>query len=111
ILAGVDALIARGDVDGGRVVPIGGSAGGYAVLQLLVLYPDRFKAGVDLYGVSDHFELARTIHRLEARYLDMMIGALPDTYAEYEDRSPMHHVDRIAAPLLILQGCDDPVVT
>jgi dipeptidyl aminopeptidase/acylaminoacyl peptidase len=110
ILAGVDAVIARGGIDAGRVVPMGGSAGGYAVLQLLILYPDRFKAGVDLFGVSDHLELARTTHRLEARYLDQLLGPLPESAALYQDRSPIFHLDRIKAPLLILQGADDPVV-
>jgi dipeptidyl aminopeptidase/acylaminoacyl peptidase len=110
ILAGVDAVIARGGIDAGRVVPIGGSAGGYAVLQLLVLYPDRFKAGVDLFGISDHLELARTTHRLEARYLDQLLGPLPESAALYKERSPIFHLDRIQAPLLILQGAEDRAV-
>ncbi len=110
ILAGVTAATARGDIDPARVVPLGGSAGGYAVLQLLVRYPDRFRAGVVLFGVSDLFELARTTHRLEARYLDQLIGPLPGAYAAYRDRSPLFHLDQIRAPLLWLHGTEDPVV-
>jgi dipeptidyl aminopeptidase/acylaminoacyl peptidase len=110
IVAGVDAVLARGWADPGRVVPWGGSAGGFAVMQLLATYPDRFKAGVSLYGVSDLFTLARTTHRLEAHYLERIVGPLPEAYARYREWSPFYHVDRFQAPILLLQGEIDPVV-
>ncbi len=110
IVAGVDAVLARGWADPGRVVPWGGSAGGYAVLQLLATYPERFKAGVSLFGVSDLFTLARTTHRLEAHYLDRIVGPLPEAYARYRAWSPFYHVDRFQAPVLLLQGEVDNVV-
>ena len=46
----------------------------------------------------------------EARYLDGLIGRFPADEDIYVERSPLTHVDRIAAPVLILQGADDPVV-
>ncbi len=111
IVAGVDAVVAQGWADAGRVVPWGGSAGGYAVLQLLATYPDRFKAGVSLFGVTYLFNLARTTHRLEAHYLDRIVGPLPEAYARYREWSPFFHVDRFQAPVLLLQGEIDNVVT
>jgi len=111
IVAGVDAVLARGWADSGRVVPWGGSAGGYAVLQLLATYPERFKAGVSLFGVTDLFNLARTTHRLEAHYLDRIVGPLPEAATRYRDWSPFYHVERFQAPVLLLQGEKDKVVT
>ena len=111
IVAGVDAVLERGWADPGRVVPWGGSAGGYAVLQLLASYPTRFKAGVSLYGVTDLFNLARTTHRLEAHYLDRIVGPLPEAAARYHAWSPGFHVDQFKAPVLLLQGEKDKVVT
>jgi len=111
IVDGVDAVLAQGWADPGRVVPLGGSAGGYAVLQLLATFPERFKAGVSLFGVTDLFNLARTTHRLEAHYLDRIVGPLPEGYARYRAWSPFFHVDRFQAPVLLLQGEIDPVVT
>jgi dipeptidyl aminopeptidase/acylaminoacyl peptidase len=111
IVEGVDVVLAEGWADPGRVVPWGGSAGGYAVLQLLATFPERFKAGVSLFGVTDLFNLARTTHRLEAHYLDRIVGPLPEAYGRYRAWSPFFHVDRFQAPVLLLQGEIDPVVT
>ncbi len=111
IVDGVDAVLAQGWADPGRVVPWGGSAGGFAVLQLLATFPERFKAGVSLFGVTDLFNLARTTHRLEAHYLDRIVGPLPEAYERYRAWSPFFHVDRFQAPVLLLQGEIDPVVT
>jgi dipeptidyl aminopeptidase/acylaminoacyl peptidase len=110
IVAGVDAVLSRGWADPGRVVPWGGSAGGFAVLQLLASYPTRFKAGVSLYGVSDLFHLARTTHRLEAHYLDRIVGPLPEAAARYHAWSPAFHVEQFQTPVLLLQGDKDKAV-
>jgi dipeptidyl aminopeptidase/acylaminoacyl peptidase len=111
IAAGIEQLVARGEVDGERVVVWGGSAGGYAVLLLPILYPQLFKAGVSLFGVSDLFSLARTTHRLEAHYLDRIVGPLPATADRYRERSPVFRAGEYGAPLLMLQGDRDVAVT
>jgi dipeptidyl aminopeptidase/acylaminoacyl peptidase len=107
------ALRAAGDRGWGdprRLVAMGGSAGGFAVLNLLAEHPDLCAAGVDLYGVADLFDLDETTHRFEAHYLHSLVGPLPEAAAAYRDRSPVHRVATITAPLLILQGMDDQVV-
>jgi dipeptidyl aminopeptidase/acylaminoacyl peptidase len=109
--AGIEHLAARGEVDGARVAVWGGSAGGYAVLLLPILYPQLFKAGVSLFGVSDLFSLARTTHRLEAHYLDRIVGPLPEAAARYRERSPVFRARECGAPLLMLQGERDVAVT
>jgi dipeptidyl aminopeptidase/acylaminoacyl peptidase len=89
---------------------MGGSAGGFTVLNLLASHPDLCAAGVDLFGVADLFDLDETTHRYEAHYLHTIVGPLPEAAARYRDRSPVHRADRITAPLLILQGDADKVV-
>jgi dipeptidyl aminopeptidase/acylaminoacyl peptidase len=108
--AGVRAAAERGWGDPGRVVAMGGSAGGFTVLNLLAEHPDLCAAGVDLFGVADLFDLAETTHRFEAHYLDSCVGPLPEAAQRYRDRSPVERADAITAPLLILQGEDDKVV-
>ena len=109
-VSGAKDLAARGLVDGDRMVVMGGSAGGYTVLLSMALHPDVFAAGVDLYGVADLFALSEDTHRFEAHYLDTIVGPLPETYARYQERSPVNVADKIARPLLILQGDKDEVV-
>ena len=54
--------------------------------------------------------LARDTHKFESRYLDGLVGPYPAMADLYRERSPIHALDRIACPVLILQGLDDQVV-
>jgi dipeptidyl aminopeptidase/acylaminoacyl peptidase len=111
VVAGIEHVTGQGWADAGRVVIWGGSAGGYAALLLPALYPDHFKAAVSLFGVSDLFGLARSTHRLEAHYLDRIVGPLPEAAARYRERSPVHRAASFGAPVLMLQGDEDVAVT
>ncbi len=71
---------------------------------------DAFAAGISRYGVADARALAADTHDFEARYLDGLIGPLPDAEQLYIDRSPLSHPERFRVPLLLLQGAEDPVV-
>jgi dipeptidyl aminopeptidase/acylaminoacyl peptidase len=108
--AGARYLAAEGLADGERLVIMGGSAGGYTVLQTLVTHPGLFKAALCLYGIANLFTLAADTHKFEARYLDSLVGPLPETRERYRERSPIYHADRIADPVAIFQGAIDPVV-
>ncbi|MEA3408539.1 MAG: S9 family peptidase [Chloroflexota bacterium] len=109
-VSGARCLVKRGLVDEEKLVIMGGSAGGYSVLQGLIRYPGTFKAGVCLYGVTNLFTLAADTHKFEQHYLDSMIGPLPETAHRYRERSPIFHADRIEDPVAIFQGEDDRVV-
>ena len=89
---------------------MGGSAGGYTVLQTLIRYPGAFKAGLCLYGVTNLFTLASDTHKFEQHYLDSMIGPLPEACALYRERSPIFSADKIRDPIAIFQGEEDRVV-
>ena len=97
------------DADPGRIAIKGGSAGGWTVLAALAR-TDAFAAGISRYGVADARALAQDTHDFESRYLDGMIGPLPDAEDVYRERSPLTHVDGFTAPVLLLQGSDDRVV-
>ncbi len=103
-------LADQGLADAGRLVIMGGSAGGYTVLRALTVEPGFFKAGLCLFGVSNLFTLAAETHKFEERYLDSMIGPLPETAARYRERSPIFAADGIVDPLAIFQGEEDNVV-
>ena len=108
--AGMRAAATHGWGDARRMVPMGGSAGGFTVLNLMAHHPDLCAAGVDLFGVTDLFDLDETTHRFEKHYLHSIVGPLPEAADRYRDRSPVNVAEQITSPLLILQGDADAVV-
>jgi dipeptidyl aminopeptidase/acylaminoacyl peptidase len=109
VIAAVRFLIGSRRADAARTAISGGSAGGYTVLVALST-SDVFRAGTDRFGVSDMTALARDTHKFESRYIDSLIGPLPEAQAVYDSRSPLNHLDGFKVPVLVLQGADDPVV-
>ncbi len=102
-------LVDRGDVDGERLAIEGGSAGGYTTLAALV-FRDVFRAGISLFGVADLEMLVRDTHKFESRYGVRLVGPYPAMAERYRERSPIHYLDQVSCPVLILQGLDDRVV-
>jgi dipeptidyl aminopeptidase/acylaminoacyl peptidase len=109
-VGGARYLSDAGLADPAKLVIMGGSAGGYTVLETLVDHPGTFKAALCLYGVSNMFTLAADTHKLEERYLDSMLGPLPEASQIYRDRSPIYRADRIVDPIAVFQGDIDRVV-
>jgi dipeptidyl aminopeptidase/acylaminoacyl peptidase len=109
-LGGARCLSESGLADPERLVIMGGSAGGYTVLKTLIDHPGAFKAALCLYGVSNMFTLAADTHKFEERYLDSLLGPLPEASDVYRDRSPIYRADQIVDPIAVFQGDSDPVV-
>ncbi|WP_270352472.1 S9 family peptidase [Microbacterium testaceum] len=109
VAAAASALAQAGLADADRIAIAGGSAGGWTVLAA-VTTTDVFGAGISRYGVGDARALAEDTHDFEARYLDGLLGPLPEAEDVYVERSPLSHPERFRVPLLILQGSEDRVV-
>jgi dipeptidyl aminopeptidase/acylaminoacyl peptidase len=106
---GAQTLVAAGLADPARLSIRGGSAGGYTTLAALTS-TDVFAAGISLYGIGDLESLVTDSHKFESGYTDGLIAPWPQGRAVYEERSPIHHLDRLSCPMLILQGRLDTVV-
>jgi len=102
-------LAERGDVDPERLMIRGGSAGGFTVLSALAFH-DVFAVGASRYGVADLEALATDTHKFESRYLDSLVGPWPEAKAIYDERSPVNHVEKFSAPMIVLQGDEDAIV-
>ena len=109
-ISGAEHLAATGRIDRARVAIMGGSAGGYTVLRAMTSRPEAFAVGVSMYGISDLMHLVRDTHKFEARYLDRLVGPLPQAAQVYAERSPIATADRIIRPLALYQGADDRAV-
>jgi dipeptidyl aminopeptidase/acylaminoacyl peptidase len=101
-----DAKIA----DPERVGAYGASYGGYLTLMSLALRPDRFAAGVSVVGVVSWKTMYETTRGDLRDYLVRELGDPVKDAELYRERSPLAHASKIRAPLLILQGANDPRV-
>ncbi|HRD75491.1 MAG TPA: prolyl oligopeptidase family serine peptidase [Hyphomicrobiaceae bacterium] len=103
-------LAATGRADGARMAIAGGSAGGYTTLMALATTSD-FAAGSCHFGIADLGLLLAHTHKFESGYLHRLLGTTRGNYAEtFAARSPINHIENIAAPVIIFQGLDDKVV-
>ena len=106
-------LVREGIADRHRIAIYGGSYGGYATLAGLAFTPDLYACGVDYVGVSNLITFMKTIPPYWRPYLEMMHEMVGDPVRDRDlliAESPVFHVDRIRAPLLIAQGANDPRV-
>jgi dipeptidyl aminopeptidase/acylaminoacyl peptidase len=103
-------VAATGEADPDRLIITGGSAGGYTTLLALATRGE-FSAGASYFGISDLLPLAEHTHKFESRYMDRLVGPLPETIDLYRERSPLQHLDTFDVPVLILQGLEDRMVT
>jgi dipeptidyl aminopeptidase/acylaminoacyl peptidase len=108
-VAAVQALAKAGEADGDRLAIRGGSAGGWTTLAALT-GTTAFAAGTSYFGVAELLQFAKDTHDFESRYLDGLVGPLPEAHDLYVSRAPLSHVDEISCPVLLLQGLEDEVV-
>ncbi len=106
---GAKYLAEQGLVDGDRLAITGGSAGGYTTLCALT-FRDVFKAGASHYGVSDLEALEVDTHKFESRYTHKLVAPYPERADLYRERSPIHHTNRLSAPVIFFQGLEDRIV-
>lgn len=100
--------IKEGIADAERLCIYGWSYGGFASLASVVKEPDLYKCGVPAAGVYDQDIQYREADFAQSRwgpkYIDKVIGPTP---ADRRAASPIHFVDRIKAPLLVVHGGED----
>ena len=113
IRAGIQALIAAGIAEKGKVGVTGTSYGGYSSWCAITRFPkDLAAASAPICGMTDlavDYETTRPDLR---PYSEEMMGGRPDQAPEkYHERSPIHFVSNIKGRLLIVQGLQDPNVT
>jgi dipeptidyl aminopeptidase/acylaminoacyl peptidase len=113
IAACVRAVIDLDLADPDRIGIMGGSYGGYMTMAGLVEYPEIFAAGANLYGIVNFDTFFRDTEPWMAAISKQEYGD-PDTEADLLRRlSPIHRIDKVRAPTLVVHGANDtnvPVV-
>ena len=108
----LDWIAAQPGLDAGRVLVTGGSYGGYMALAASVRYADRIAGAVSVVGISNFVTfLERTeTYRRDLRRVEYGDERDPAMREFLESISPLAHAARIAKPLFVVQGKNDPRV-
>ncbi len=113
ITEGVQKLIADGVVDPNRICIVGASYGGYAALAGATLTPDIYACAVSVNGVADLIHMLseeKQTGEYSLAYWERRIGDLGSERNEIRSVSPVHNVENIQAPVLLIHSKDDTVV-
>ncbi len=113
IKATVDHMIHIDVANPAQIGIMGGSYGGYMVMAGLTEYPELFAAGANLFGVVNFETFFANTEPWMAAISTVEYGD-PATQADMlRDLSPIHKVDQVVAPTIVLHGANDtnvPVV-
>ncbi len=113
---GVKHLIANGTIDPNKVCIMGWSYGGYAAMAGATLTPELYRCIIAGAGVSDLIEMLIWAREYAGgregsiRYWRLHIGDPTADKTSIEAVSPVVHVNKVRAPVLLLHGELDTVV-
>jgi len=106
----VEWLKTKGGADPKRIAVMGGSYGGYMTLAAVTLYPDLWAAAVDTVGIASWESFLKNTSGYRRRQREVEYGRLDRDLDFLRSISPLAKVDRIRAPLFVIQGKNDPRV-
>jgi dipeptidyl aminopeptidase/acylaminoacyl peptidase len=113
IKACADHVVRAGIAAPKRIGIMGGSYGGYMVMAGLTEYPDLLAAGANFYGIVNFDTFFKQTEPWMAAISKIEYGD-PEKEAEMlRSISPIHKLDRVIAPTIVLHGANDtnvPVV-
>ncbi|UCG32570.1 MAG: S9 family peptidase, partial [Phycisphaerales bacterium] len=108
-LAAARWLIKKGYATKGRIGAFGGSYGGFMVMAAITEEPELWGAACDLVGIVNFETFLENTKAYRQHLREAEYGPLTDP--EFlRSISPIHKVDRITAPLMVVHGRNDPRV-
>ena len=111
IAEGVQWAITEGIADPKRLAVFGGSFGGFSVMAQLIQKPHDYQCGINVVGVANWPRVVdnwppfwRNRHMFARTFGDVN---KPEDRAEMLANSPVSHLDKITAPMLVIHGGND----
>lgn len=105
--------IAQGVADPGRIAIMGWGFGGYSAAIQSTRSPDLYRCAIDLAGITDWKAFMKYTSEMQPVERQMNADNLGDPVAdaaELDDISPVNHVDKLRAPMLLVYSKDGYIV-
>jgi dipeptidyl aminopeptidase/acylaminoacyl peptidase len=101
-------------IDRERIGITGGSYGGFMTMAAMTFYPDEFKVGVNIFGVTNWLRTLKSIPPYWESFRKALYEEMGDPFTVDSVRlyniSPLFHAHQIKNPVMVLQGANDPRV-
>lgn len=107
LIDGLSWLVEENIADPDRVCMVGASYGGYSALVSAFKFHDRIRCAVSMAGISDLQAMVQRIYRFD---LSTRNRKRIQPSRELQSNSPLHQVEAIQSPILLLHGAQDTVV-
>ncbi len=108
MVAAREWLIDQGIADPDKVIPMGGSYGGYLTLMALGVEPDLWAGGIAFVAIADWaIQYEDTAETLRAYQVSLLGGTPAEVPEQYAKSSPITYAERVTAPVMIMQGRND----
>ncbi|WDF05166.1 S9 family peptidase [Shouchella hunanensis] len=93
-----------------KIAVMGRSYGGFMVLAAITRYPTQWAAAIDIVGISSFKSFLENTSIWRRKVREDEYGSLEEDRDFFDAIDPIHKVDDIKAPLLVLHGRNDPRV-
>lgn len=110
IVALRDHIASMPDMDATKIALYGGSYGGFMVLACMAFHPGFWAAGVDIVGIVNFVTFLENTAVYRRAQRETEYGSLENDRELLEKISPIHSIEKIEAPLLLIHGANDPRV-
>ncbi len=108
----LDWIAKQPNLDASRIMVMGGSYGGYMTLACATRYSDRIRCAIDIVGISNFNTFLKNTesYRRDLRRAEYGDERDPAMQEFFERIAPLSNAAKIAKPLFVVQGGNDPRV-
>ncbi|MEK5174202.1 S9 family peptidase [Heyndrickxia sp. FSL W8-0496] len=106
----VEWLKTEGRADPLKIAIMGRSYGGFMVLAAITHYPKIWAAAIDIVGISSFRTFLENTSVWRRKLREAEYGNIEEHGEFFDQIDPIHHTDKINAPLMVLHGANDPRV-
>ena len=107
VIYGAKFVKEKGFVEDEKIAIAGASYGGFMTFMAMTKYPDLWKAGAAIVGVTDWKEMYELSDAAFRSFIEELLGKPEENPELFYDRSPINFVHQIKGPILIWHRAND----